>query len=293
MERFKRLGVFLHNSPADKAALAFTGLLATLAKSESVLGIHVREPEQDEEDSPQLASFEAEVRQELPEAITRITKVEVHSGSTVPEIWRSARKLDLDMIIVGRRLPSEQLGIGSAFARLARKAPCNVLVVPQYARPHLGRVLVPVDFSPHSKLALEHGLVIAKACGDGHPQVVVVSNASVGYGHHKLGLSLQDAVEQLEKITRQKLEGFVAGVDTAGIDVELLCTCSEQPEAAIQEVAVARKMDLIVVGSRGARSLFMLGSVAERILHHSLLPVLIVKQKGETFHILDALFGSG
>jgi nucleotide-binding universal stress UspA family protein len=52
-------------------------------------------------------------------------------------------------------------------------------------------------------------------------------------------------------------------------------------------------MDMIVVGSRGlSRSAAaILGSTAERVLTCSPLPVLIVKRKGETVHLLDALLG--
>ncbi len=292
MQRFKKLGVFLHNSPSDSAALAYAGVFATLAQSESVLGVHVREPQEGDGADPELATFEAAVRKQLPPTVAQITKVEVHEGTGVGEILRSARDLDLDMIVVGRRLPSDQLGVGSDFSRLARKAPCNVLVVPQYARPHLGRVCVPVDFSEHSKRALAQAVVIAKASGDAHPQLVVHSNSSIGYGYSKLGLNLPEAIAERQQATRLQLEEFVADLDTAGIDVELVCTTADEAETAILEVAVAHKMDLILVGSRGTGSLFMLGSTAERVLHTSVLPVLIVKEKGETTPILDVLFPS-
>jgi nucleotide-binding universal stress UspA family protein len=291
MQRYRKLGVFLHNSPSDEAALAYAGVFATLVPSESVLCVHVREPECPED--PQVAAFEADVRRRLPEAVARITEVQVHTGTGAPEILRSARALDLDLIIVGRRLPSDQLGVGAAFARLAQKAPCDVLVVPQQARPHLGRVLVGVDFSAHAKRALEVGIAIAQRSREARPQLAVHSNSSISYGYRKLGLSLPEAVTQREQALREQLKGFVAGLDTHGLEVELIATTADSAETAIHEVAVARKMDLIVVGSRGITSVFMLGSTAERILHKSVLPVLIVKEKGETIAILDALFGNG
>ena len=290
MQQFKKLGVFLHDSPADTTALAYAGTIATLSKSESVHCIHVPEVEHSEPDVD-VAALEAEVRRQLPAPVAAITKVEVHTGKGVTEILRTARNDELDLVIVGRRLPSEQLGIGTAFARLARKAPCSVLVVPSQARPHLERVFVAVDFSDRSKLALEQGIEIARHSGGDHPQLVVHSNFTVGYGYRKLGVTLSEAVAEREGVCQRQLHEFVTGVDATGIDVELVCTSAQQTEVAIQEVAVARKMDLMVLGSRGVSSVFMLGSVAERVLAHSLLPVLIVKEKGETVAILDALFG--
>jgi nucleotide-binding universal stress UspA family protein len=51
------------------------------------------------------------------------------------------------------------------------------------------------------------------------------------------------------------------------------------PAEAILRVAETRACDLIVVGSRGLGELkaVLLGSVSERVLHHSTVPVLIVK----------------
>jgi nucleotide-binding universal stress UspA family protein len=292
MQTYRKLGVFLHDSPADDAALAFAGVLATLAQSDSVLCVRVREPDSEGPD-PDVAAFEAAVRSRLPDEVSRITQVEIRGGTGVAEILRGARDLDLDMMVVGRRLSSDQLGIGTSFARLAHKAPCNVLVVPEGATPHLGRVLVPIDFSAHSKRALEQGLELARASGDAQPQLVMHSNSPVGYGYTKLGMSLAEAIAERERDTRQRLVDFVADLDTTGVEVEQVCTTAEDTEAAICEVAVARKMDLILVGSRGQSGIFLLGSTAERLLHKSMLPVLIVKEKGETVPFLDALFGTG
>lgn len=292
MQRFKKLGVFLHDSPADDAALDHVSSLAVLAQSESLLCVHVHETDY-EGQQIDASTFQANVRRKLPAAVANITTFELCPGAGVPEILRAARDTELDLIIVGRRLPSEQVGIGSAFARLARKAPCSVLVVPKHSRPHFGRVVVPVDFSDHARLALEQGLAIALASGDAHPQLIVLSNFTVGYGYAKLGLTLAQAVAEREQTVKQQLQEFVANLDLRGVALELVCTSSQLPEVAIQEVAVARKMDLIVVGSRGTGSVFMLGSTAERILLESVLPVLVFKRKGETTHILDALFGSG
>jgi nucleotide-binding universal stress UspA family protein len=293
MQRFRKLGVFLHDCPADDAALAYTGAFATLAKSASIYCIHVRDADGGDDQDPSVSDLEAEVKQRLPDAVAKIARYEVHTGTGVPQILKTARDDELDLIIVGRRLPSEQLGIGTAYARLARKAPCSVLVVPAQSRPHLGRVFVPVDFSDYAKLALEHGAAIAKASGEPAPQLVVHSNFTVGYGYSKLGLTLPKAIAERKAVCDRELKSFVESIDTTGLQVELLCTSAHDPETAIQEAAVARKMDLVVVGARGTGSVFMLGSTAERVLLHSLLPLLVVKRKGETSRVLDALFGSG
>jgi nucleotide-binding universal stress UspA family protein len=84
-------------------------------------------------------------------------------------------------------------------------------------------------------------------------------------------------------------------LDTSGVEFQAVCTCSEQTPEAVHDLAAVRKMDMIVVGSRGlSRSAAaILGSTAERVLTVSPLPVLIVKRKGETVHLLDALLAGG
>ncbi len=291
MQRFKKIGVFLHDSPGDETALAYAGVIATCAQSEHVLCVHVQEPSSTDA-TPDIADLEQEVLCRLPEPIAKKTEFRVHSGAGVPEILRAARDLELDLLVVGRRLPSEQIGIGSAFARLARKAPCSVLVVPAHAHPHLERLFVPVDFSDYARLALDQALGIA-AASDGSPQVVVHTNFEVGYGYRKLGLTLSEAVRQREKVALDQLREFTKDLDAQQLNIELVATSSEDLERAIIEVAVARKMDVIVLGGRGESSHALLGSTTERLLMQSVLPILVVKKKGETASIIDALFGSG
>lgn len=297
MKEFRRIGVFLTGSPADDAALGFAGRFAKLAESEKLLCVYVHggDPEAEGARTIDIDDLHERVVGALPAAVVEHTEVEVQAGSGVAEILHSARDLELDLIVKGRRLPAHQMAVGSAFTKLARKSPCSVLIVPNYCRPHLGRFHVPVDFSEHSKLALETALAIARAArAEGEqPQVFVQTVYHVGYGHHKVGMDFDQAVAKQGELAQKELEGFVADVDTSGIQFETVCTCSEEPAAAVHELATARKMDMIVVGSRGLSpaAAAILGGTAERILVHAPQPVLIVKRKGETIGLLNVLLG--
>jgi nucleotide-binding universal stress UspA family protein len=52
-------------------------------------------------------------------------------------------------------------------------------------------------------------------------------------------------------------------------------------------------MDLVLIGSRGksASASTLMGGTVERILVFSALPVMVVKEKGETGKFLDVLVG--
>lgn len=293
MKRYDKIGVFLTGAQPDQVALAFAGALAQRAGSQSLRCIGVLHTADDPQAHfPAVEEFTKQVHAALPAEIADRTTVEIHNETGVTEILRVARDDKLDLVIVGRRLPASQLQPGSAFSRLARKAPCSVLIVPVYAKPHLSRLLVPVDMSDHSRLAVEAALEIARST-EGGGQVLVQSIYSVGYGYHMAGVGLREAARNVERAAEKELADFVSGIDTSGVTFDTVCMCSELPAEAVRDMAAVRKMDLIVVGSRGASSTAaaFLGSTAERILHCAAQPVLIVKRKGETVSLLDALLG--
>ncbi len=170
-----------------------------------------------------------------------------------------------------------------------------MLVVPVYSRVHIQRYLVPIDRSDHARRALEVTLDLARLDASGKVQIVTQQIYSVGYGYQYTGTDFHDAGKKLEAVCDKKLEKFMADLDTTGIDIRSINTCSDDPARAVSDLAIAMKLDVIVIGSRGLSSTMaaLLGSTAERILMASPIPVLIVKKKGETTHLLTALLGDG
>ena len=300
MKQYQRIGVFLTGSPADQIALGYAGSFAKLAASEKIVCVYVHGGGPESTDDPKVGVPELRERvlRLLPADVSQRTEVEVHQGQGFEDILITARDGDLDLIVKGRRLPAHQAAVGAAFTKLARKSPCSVLLVPNYCRPHFSRVLVPVDFSDHSKLSLRAALDIARAgattVGSETPQVLIQHVASVGYGYQKLGVTFEQAMQQQEQAFKKRVQEFLVGVDYQGIELESFYTCSEDIAAAVHDLAAARKMDMIVIGSRGltAAAAAILGSTAEQVLLRSPQPVMIVKEKGETHGLLDALLGS-
>lgn len=297
MEQFKRIGVFLNQEPGDDEAISFAGRIGRAADSETMMFILVRGLENSPiGPEPTVEDLRARITKILPDA--QYHRIELSSATGLHEILRCARDLNLDLIVVGRRLPSDQLAIGSVFYRLARKAPCSVLLAPEHARTHLSRLLVMVDFSKHSKCALETALTIARSCGEPSPQVVALTTYRVGYGYRYGDTSFHDAANTMKENASQKLAAFLADLDTSGVQFESVVASAESGAASVaMNLASARNMDAIVVGSRGMSrpAAALLGSTAERVVAHAPLPVLIVKRKGETTRLLEAFlyFGDG
>ncbi|MEW6250491.1 MAG: universal stress protein [Planctomycetota bacterium] len=288
---FKHLGVFLHDAPPDDAVLAFAAVLAERGNATSLACVYVRESEHSPDPDP--PAFEAAVRRRLPPGLAARTRMQVEPGTGVAQILRAAREFDFDLLLVGRRLPRSDYDLGAAFHRLARKAPCSVLVVPQGATPRFDCALVGVDFSDHARRALAAALDLARAAGGPQPRLIIFANSPIGYGYHaKLGLSFEAAAAQRAQSLCDELRQYIADADTAGVRLELVATTADRTETAIQEAALAHGAALVVLGSRGATMASLLGSVAERVVHAGVMPVLIVKAQGETHPILDALFGA-
>jgi len=291
MKNLKKLGVYLNDEPGDKEALAFAGLLANLGKPDSIYCLHVRgieDPVETEPADPEI--LRQEVAKVFSGDLAKGLEVHVSEATGLHEMLRTARDRDLDMIVVGRRLPHDQLAVGSAFYRLARKTPCDVLVVPAGAHPHLSRLLVLVDGSEHSRLALETALYVARLAGE-RSQVLVQSVYGVPYGHRYTGMTAEQAQRHREALQRQKIGEFLGNIDTSGVHFDVVYTCSLNPAAAAHDMASAHNMDAIVIGSRGATlpAIALLGATTERVLLEAPVPVLVVKRKGETFRFLNAI----
>lgn len=291
MEQIKRLGLYLDEWPDDMNVLAYTTRLARLTDLEMVHVVYYSRRAPDDPRGPY--EHERTLREQLPADLMPRVTLQIEPQGAVEATLRAARERELDLVLAGRTLPASQLATGHAFNRLARKSPCSILLIPEGASVHLSRVLVPVDFSEHARLALRAAVALARASGEPRPQVLVQTVFSVGYGYSKTGLTLEAAVRAQEQVHQRRLEEFTRDVDFSGLTCELQCSSADEPEAAIVQFAQARKVDLICVGSRGMTRVasVILGGTAERIVAAAPMPVLIVKRKGETLGLLDFLLG--
>jgi nucleotide-binding universal stress UspA family protein len=151
------------------------------------------------------------------------------------------------------------------------------------ARPALRKVLVPTDFSPCSDQALEYALAIAERFG-ATIELLHVWEVPQGIGVETMpflamqggdSMSLMDYVRsEAEKSLAEK----VAELKKRGVEV----TPRLRPGNAAQTILdAAQGCDLIVIGThgRGAVMHFLLGSVAERVVHRSKVPVLTVRSE--------------
>lgn len=142
------------------------------------------------------------------------------------------------------------------------------------------KILVPLDGSELSERSLEHVKAIAKGCQV--PEVVLfgVVEPIVQYGELS-GFMSADWGVQAEKQTLDWLKGYIAklsdGLASEGINVKTAVAYGRAAEQ-ILEYTSKNNVDLIVMTTRGRSGVarWALGSVADRVIHYSPAPVLVV-----------------
>jgi nucleotide-binding universal stress UspA family protein len=140
------------------------------------------------------------------------------------------------------------------------------------------RILCPVDFSDHSRRALDHAVAIARWYQSTVTVLNVFSPApvpAVGPGPAVFEPMVLTAVDRDQLLA--DTTAFAAAEGAPGIAIEAVVR-EGNPAREILEQATSMKADLLVVGTHG-RSGFerlVLGSVAEKVLRKAGCPVLTV-----------------
>jgi len=184
-----------------------------------------------------------------------------------------------DLIVMGThgRSGLDRLLMGSLTDKILRHAPCHVITVRSDARlpvPGRGlrRLLVPVDFSPPSKRALDAARSLAQTTGARATVVHVMS--TVVPAHYAASI---DSSFQLDPHLLGAAERTLRAW-TSGLDVDLALG-EGLASVEIPRMATERDADLIVMGTRGLTGLenVLVGSVTERVCRTATVPVLVVK----------------
>lgn len=183
---------------------------------------------------------------------------------------------DVDCIVMGThgRTGVGRFVLGSVAERTLREASVPVLTVHgETAVPTaFDSVLVATDGSECSSLAVDHALEFADATGASLHATYVVDDAVAWDG---AGLAVaMDALEDAGRTVLDEVAERAAEVD-ATVETALL---RGTPYRAIVEYAHEQDVDCIVVGTHGRTGMgrLLLGSVAERIVRLSDVPVLTV-----------------
>jgi nucleotide-binding universal stress UspA family protein len=202
-------------------------------------------------------------------------------------ILEQAASTPTDLLVVGShgRSGFERLLLGSVTEKLMHKAPCPIMVVPPGAsetRPgepiQFRRMLCAVDFSDASLHALAYATAMAE---EADARLTVLHVIEMPPELRENTLSEEFDVDRIraaaEPAALQRLRTLVTE------EAQTYCTVETAVREGaayreILEVAVAKNVDLIVMGvqGRGALDLAIFGSNTTRVARAASCPLLIV-----------------
>ncbi|NQZ74495.1 MAG: universal stress protein [Ekhidna sp.] len=295
---FKKTLVALDTTLMDDFVLDYLSQFHQAFGIERLVFLHVVKDIDTELEMDGFAKAEADaledIRQDLLQKITRYkfegltVNVEVKHGSPTDVILKSSLDESCDLLVMGRKRSLDGSGIVSG--HIARNSPTSILFVTQNMNPSLRKILVPVDFSEHSSLAMTAGVKIE---GQSDAKVTMINIFDVPVGYYKLGKSYEEFSQIMKGHAEKEYDLFLKQNNSnESYACHFTDSSSKSKINVVFEHALSTRSDLIIIGSQGRTnaSAILLGSFAEKMVFRDTdIPVLIMKKEGENMSLLEAL----
>lgn len=293
----KRWMVGLDLSDTDQTIIKWVKHLSDTLKPEKIYFIHVEESFEPESlpeslsdemlpaDESQKEQINNNVLKEF-EGTAVEWAVEVVEGKPFDQLLHWIKIKNIDLFIAGRK--NIESGSGILPHKLSRQISCDLLLIPDVDLNPVKSILVPIDFSEHSKLALEQALEMGQRLN--YEKVLCYHIYSVPSGYYKTGKSHEQMAKIMKVHAEKRFDKFIAKYPNSKI--EYLSSLSDVNRAKqIRDMAIEQKCEMVILGSKGQSvgSLILLGSTTERFLQldHSLL-TMVIKKPGELIGFFDA-----
>jgi nucleotide-binding universal stress UspA family protein len=301
MYQLKRLLVALDLTEMDDVLIKYTSFFAKKVKAEKVYFFHIAHdfklPQELKTKYPDLlAPADESLEVIINDLITENwdseyaceRSVELKEGSPIDQLLKWVDNKDIDLVVMGRKQSLKGKGIvPQKFTNLAH---ASVLLVPEHTKFKLEKVIVPIDFSGHSKLAVDQALRLSETT---NAKVSFVNVYTVPTGYHKTGKSYEDFAEIMQKHANNDYVEFLKESELKEkLDCAFVLDDDHSPSDKIFYYAEEQKADLIIMGSKGRTGIasILLGSVTTKVISYDTsIPLLVVKNKEENMGFLKAL----
>lgn len=301
MKQFKKVMVGLDLSHLDEILISNIKIFVPILDIEKVYFIHFSKslilPNEVTSAYPDLLApldetIESQIHYEIEKTKPELDfdfEIIVKEGNPQESMLRWCNIKETDLLIMGRKkgkTPSDSL-----VKNLSQKYPRPVLLLPETPPTgQINNILLPIDFSKHSKVSILLALEISKKT---NATLQCCHMYTVPSGYSKTGKTFEEFATIMLENAKKDFKAFLEENDLP----DLLCTFilhDKKDEADnIMDFAHSIKTDLLIVGSRGrSRSAaVLLGSVAEKLVNSNHdIPMLVMKEKGENMGFLEALF---
>lgn len=210
--------------------------------------------------------------------------VRVLAGHPVKVLLDQVRGRPADWIVLGSHAKRGRLDFGGTLRALFAKARVPVWVQAHHPARSIGRILVAVDLSAESLLALSTARELAHALGASvhalycfDPNVYVLSAA---FDHS--GYAVTMPIDDVRRADEERFERAVRTFEWRGVPYT-----REVAEGVPADEITSRSLasDLVVLGAHGRTGLAstVLGGTAYSVLKRAERPVLVVRRTGQKF----------
>jgi nucleotide-binding universal stress UspA family protein len=241
--------------------------------------IHVLEPVGEAMIEPSLAKlmrdYQIAEASRLADWLSQRTPVEVDldvvKGSPAWELTAAGKTAEL--VVVGSS-SINAFSVGPVAKRVARKSATDTLLVRRQPRVPYRKVIAAVDFSEHSRVAVDRALeLFPEAALYSLPSRFDPLLSAAGLFTEELEASRGTRL----RIAEDRMDEFTAPWD--GIIRALVV--DGPPTETIDEVVRRRGADLVIAASRGATAtrMVLLGTVAEGLVSEAPCDVLVARAK--------------
>lgn len=204
-----------------------------------------------------------------------VVKTMLEEGSTHEVIMGLVEEEGYKLVVMGRvgKTRLQKAMMGSVTARVIGHVDADVLVVQKNIALSWEKALLPTDGSRFSAAATDKAIGIAKSYGGELAALGVVDVTE------EFQTNAPEAVERMVRKSRADLEKVKKKCDALGVPVETAVKEGEVYKAII-ETANEKNSSVIIMGSHGRTGLarLLMGSVTEKVIGHTLCPVLVVKK---------------
>lgn len=312
VEAIKKVIVGLSHTELDAELIEYINFLSEATEVEQINFVHVIKLHVPSKILEEFPNLEKDAINERRNEVEELVKKHFHnqsnvnhsveviqSSNTLKGLLQAIGKFDADLVVIGRQANREKSSIITQ--RLARRAPCQLLIVPegvsikQDGGATIKTLLVPIDFSEYSALAVERALSIARRRNENHEIEVVCQYVfALPSGYHLSGKSEEEFSELMRTNAKESYSEFISDIDTTGVNVRVVYSqdTNDDLTSDIRDLATEIDADGIIIGSKGrtATAALFLGSFAEKLITNTTnFSLMVVRKKKDYDSILDRI----
>lgn len=289
MSAFKNIMVGLDLTPMDEPLLRYVAFLAQNFHTEEICFVHnikAYDLPDDWEDilAEDFSSLEELIEQDIREKVSQYLGdraydvVITRSDYTAHAIATLANERWSDTIILGKKV--EYQGKGIQANKMLQLAKCNLLFVTESSKPRLDRVLIPVDFSRHSRLSIEYASRLSRLTQAAYRCLHVFQLPQRYFPYIQKD---QVAIDKMRNHAQRAYEKFKKSLPH---DIAQALGCDFEPAhgrsitQGVIQYSRSYKADLVVIGVKGRNPIptLIVGGVTTRMIASEMkTPLLILR----------------